>query len=256
MNVLIILTILYISVITFIVWKKDGKKSGILIFIIFAILTLILSGIHLASDKDTKWAINRMNEDIEYLEKDVIRNITYKDKYKIETYKLLDGSLLIQIFNERDEYVNAECFVKFYDNGKEVDAPNFAYIFNIAPHSYGYGLLYDYPGSDNTYKNYSHDEIKVYITPNTYYDKKDYKDNIEYSYNQEEGIIYGVNKSNVDINEMSFNIFYYDDLGKIIDYSNRRIFEKIKPNGEFNIRNYNNSGSIKVILEYALAKDN
>ena len=252
---ILIVFILYIIVITALVWKIDGKKSGILILIIFLIIFAFLFIIPLISHFHYySNSFDRMNEDIAYLEERVERNESYKDKYQVETYKLVDGRILIRLFNERDEYVDANCFLKFYDNGKEVNVPNFTYISDVAPYSYGYGLVYDYPSSSDSYKKYQSDEVNVFITPRKYSDKVFCEKNIEYAYNQEEGIIYGVNRFDGDAIEINFGIIQYDEDGKIIDYNSKRLYDKIIPNGEFNIRNYNNYGKIEVVLESAICK--
>lgn len=251
----LIVFILYIIIITAIVWKIDGTKSGILILVIFLGIFSFLFVIPWANDTYYSGrAFDRMNEDIDYLESRVKNNRSYKDKYQVETYKLVDGRILVRLFNERDEYVDADCFLKFYDNGKEVDIPNFTYISDIAPHSYGYGLVYDYPSSNDSYKKYQSDEIKVFLSPRNNSDRVFCEKNIQYAYNQEEGIIYGVNKFDGNITEINFGVLQYDENGRIVDYDSRRLYDKILPNGEFNIKNYNNDGKIEVVLESAVCE--
>ena len=253
MKISIIIFIIYILIITSIVWKKDGRKSGILIFLLFGACFLFFFGISFLDDISYS-PLNRMEEDIDYLEREVDNNYTFKDKYQVETIHLPDGRLLLKVFNERDEYVNARCFVKFYDNGKEVSVPNTAFISYIAPHSYGYGILYDYINSNDTYKKYQNDEVVVYITPINYSYSVNCENDIDFGYNQEEGIIYGVNKSNLYADNIEFGILYYDNESKIIDYYKRSIYDDIRPNGEFSFKNYNNNGKIDVFLNYALCK--
>ena len=254
MNTLLIIALLYVGIITIIVYKIDGLKSGILIFSIFALIFLFFSGIEIREIDSQEKALERIQEDIDYLEEGVLRQDTFKDKYQVETIKLEDGSLLIKIFNERDVYVDADCFVKFYDNGKAIDIPNHTYITDIAPKSYGYGIVYDYPNSNISYKKYQSDEVKVYITPRNHYNSYHCEKDIEYGYNKEEGQIYGINKYDGYIDELHFGIIYYDDNGKIIDYKSRPLYDKIPPNGEFTIKNYSNDGKIEVFIESALCK--
>ena len=249
---IIVLCILYIVVITSIVWKKDGKKSGILMsLLLISFIALFLVPIIIEENNNNYG----MEDEIEYLEERVSRNQTYKDKYQIETFRLMDGRLLVKLFNERDEYVKADFFAKFYDNGKEISVPNYGYIFLIPPHSYGYGFLHDYPRSNKSYKNYVNDEINVYITPRKY-EKENFKDSIEYAYNQEEQIIYGVNNSDKNIGELYFDIIYYDDNGKIIDYDYIDNRYAVYFNNQFTIKYDSKYKNVDVILRYAKEKNN
>ena len=254
MKTLIILFLLYVLAITFIVWKKDGMKSGILIFCIFVFIFLFLHGIDFKEIGNDEKALERMHEDIDNLEESVLRNNTFKNKYQIEIIKLIDDSLLIKVYNERDVYVDADCFIKFYDNGKEIEIPNHTYIADIAPKSYGYGIVHDYPSSTISYKKYQSDEIKVYITPRNHYNSYHCENDIEYGYNKEQGVIYGVNKYDGYIDELHFGIIYYDDNGKVINYISRPFYDRILPNGEFTINNYNTAGKMEIIIESALCK--
>lgn len=254
MSILVILALLYIIIITIIVYKKDGLKSGVLILCIFSLIFLFFHGIDFREIDNQERAMERMQEDIDYLEERVLKGDTFRDKYQIETIKLMDGSILIKVFNERDVYVDADCFVKFYDNGKEIDIPNHVYIADIAPKSYGYGVVYDYPNSTISYREYQHDEVNVYITLRNYYNSYHCEKDIEYAYNNEEGQIYGVNKYDGYIDSLHFGIIYYDDNGKIINYNSRSFYDKTPPNGEFTIKNFNTGGKVEIFLESALCK--
>ena len=193
-----------------------------------------------------------MNDEINYLEKKVENGEAYTDKYKVDVFKLDDGSTLIRVYNDRDEYVNADCFVSFYDNGKKVDVPNNTYITDIAPHSCGYSKVLNYIYLDSN-KKYDPGDVKVYLTPSNY--RIHCENDLEYNYNSEEGILYGINKYDGVIVDIKFGIIYYDEQGNIGDYRSHYVYNDIAPAGEFSDKLYIiEKSEYEIVLENAICK--
>lgn len=253
--ILMILIILFMLLIVFFAWKYGGIKIAIPTLIILGLIAFFLDT-HIFNEKlksamEHSDEMNSMNSEIFSLENDVREGEAFTDLYSIETFKLRDGKILIKLFNERDEYVYASCFILFYQNGKKVEIPNQTYLLDIAPHSYSYEIV----SVDSDYLNdsieYPPDEIKVFIKKQYFPFSIPCEKDIEYHVNKDENLVYGINKFDGHIEEIKFDILYYDEDNNIIDYDTHSMYKDIPPAGEFTSKMRISGGNYEVLLKSA-----
>ena len=242
--------------IVYLVWKHGGVKIAIPTLIILGIIAFFLDT-HIFNQKlklslQLSDELNSMYKEIFDLENEVKEGEAFTDQYTVEAIKLKDGNILIKLFNERDEYVYANCYITFYQNGKKVEVPNHTYLFDIAPKSYAYEEVridHDYLKED-----YEPDEIKVYIQKQYFPNDIPCDKDIEYHVNKEEKLIYGTNKFDGHIENIKFDILHYDEDNNITDYDVYYFYKDIPPAGEFTTSIYPSSNNYEVLIKSASCK--
>lgn len=165
-------------------------------------------------------------------------------------YLLSDGNILVEVINRNDFAGTGKIYIEFFDENNESITMQDNYFSYVGS---GKKTYVEINVSDELKKLYKTYKVKVVLTYNSSHNDYYGEDKIKVvSFNEATGSITLKNNTNKKLESIKWGLLYYDENGKIINYSDDYTFD-VKKNKTVKERTYLKEGKYSkievVILE-------